>query len=87
MLPGGWALHQKFVRDQTCVQKEKSASDGGYSRKPAIKAGMEEQRCPDQRRENQRQHQIVYSRRSSRKPQRHSRHDYQCYQNRPWSGQ
>ncbi len=50
MLPGGWALYQKFVRDQTCVQKEKNADDGGYSRKLAIKAGMEEQRSPDQRR-------------------------------------
>ena len=28
------------MRDQTCVKKEKSGSDSGDPRKPAIKAGM-----------------------------------------------
>jgi hypothetical protein len=47
MLPGDWTLVQKFVRDQSRVQKEKSGSDSRYARKPAIKAGMEEERSPD----------------------------------------
>lgn len=68
MLSGGGSLDQKFMRDQARVKKEKSSSDSHHARQLAVKASMEEQSRPNQRYENQRQHQIIDTCCSTRKP-------------------